>query len=123
VADFVGSANIIEGRVSATSAAGGPIEFATASGHVLHATAPHATHGQEVAVAVRTAYIETGGASSANQIAGTVRRRMFHGDFVQYIVDCPLGQLIVRRPPTNLLAEGDVVDLSFSPEHCILLEA
>jgi ABC-type Fe3+/spermidine/putrescine transport system ATPase subunit len=123
VADFVGSANIIEGSVSATSAAGGPIEFATASGHVLHATAPHTTHGQEVAVAVRTAYIETGGTSRANQIAGTVRRRMFHGDFVQYIVDCPLGQLIVRRPPTNLLAEGDAVNLSFSPEHFILLEA
>jgi hypothetical protein len=30
--------------------------------------------------------------------------------------------MIVRRPPTNLVAEGDQVSLSFSPEHCILLE-
>jgi hypothetical protein len=28
----------------------------------------------------------------------------------------------VRRPPTNLVAEGEGVSLSFSPEHCILLE-
>ena len=55
-------------------------------------------------------------------IPGTVRRRMFHGDFVQYVIDCPLGQMIVRRPPTNLVAEGEGVSLSFSPEHCILLE-
>ena len=47
---------------------------------------------------------------------------MFHGDFVQYVIDCPLGQMIVRRPPTNLVAEGEGVSLSFSPEHCILLE-
>jgi hypothetical protein len=47
---------------------------------------------------------------------------MFHGDFVQHVVDCPLGQMIVRRPPTNLVGEGEGVNLSFSPEHCILLE-
>ena len=58
----------------------------------------------------------------ANQMPGTVRRRMFHGDFVQYVVDCPLGQMIVRRPPTNLVDEGDEMSLSFSPEHCVLLE-
>ena len=57
-----------------------------------------------------------------NQMPGTVRRRMFHGDFVQYVVDCPLGQMIVRHPPTNLVPEGEGVNLSFSPEHCVLLE-
>jgi iron(III) transport system ATP-binding protein len=31
--------------------------------------------------------------------------------------------MIVRRPPTNLLPEGADVTLSFSPEHCVLLEA
>jgi ABC-type Fe3+/spermidine/putrescine transport system ATPase subunit len=78
--------------------------------------------GNETEVAVRTAYIEIGEAAGTNQIPGTVRRRMFHGDFVQYVIDCPLGQMIVRRPPTNLVAEGEGVSLSFSPEHCILLE-
>ena len=126
VADFVGSANLIKGRVREPRATAGALEFVAESGHVLHATAPRAIRGNEAEVAVRTAYIEIGepaGANGiANQVPGTVRRRMFHGDFVQYVVDCPLGQMIVRRPPTNLVAEGEGVSLSFSPEHCILLE-
>ena len=122
VADFVGSANLIRGRVGKPLANGGTIEFMADGGHVLRATAPHALRGGETEVAVRTAYIEIGKTADANQLPGTVRRRMFHGDFVQYVIDCPLGQLIVRRPPTNLVAEGEDIELSFSPEHCILLE-
>jgi iron(III) transport system ATP-binding protein len=126
VADFVGSANLIKGRVGAPQGAAGALEFVTEGGHVLHAMAPHTVRGNETEVAVRTAYIEIGGGADTNEIAnripGTVRRRMFHGDFVQYVIDCPLGQMIVRRPPTNLVAEGEAVNLSFSPQHCILLE-
>ena len=74
---------------------------------------------------MRTAYIDlargTPGAG-ANAIAGTIHRRMFHGDFVQYIVDWPAGQLIVRRPPTEFFDEGAEITLSFAPEHCVLLE-
>ena len=122
VADFVGSANLIRGRVREASAAPRTLEFVAEGGHVLQATAAHAWRGNETEVAVRTAYIELGKASNVNQMPGTVRRRMFHGDFVQYVVDCPLGQMIVRHPPTNLVAEGDGVNLSFSREHCVLLE-
>ena len=122
VADFVGSANLIKGRVREPRAAASVLEFVTEGGHVLQATAPHTMRGNETEVAVRTAYIAIGEVAGTNQIPGTVRRRMFHGDFVQYVIDCPLGQMIVRRPPTNLVAEGEGVSLSFSPEHCILLE-
>jgi iron(III) transport system ATP-binding protein len=122
VADFVGSANLIKGRVRQACATTNALEFVAEGGHVLRAMASHRLRGDETEVAVRTAYIEIGRANSANQLAGTVRRRMFHGDFVQYVVDCPLGQMIVRQPPTNLVAEGEGVSLSFSPEHCVLLE-
>jgi iron(III) transport system ATP-binding protein len=122
VADFVGSANLIKGRVRQACATTNALEFVAQGGHVLRAVASHRLRGDETEVAVRTAYIEIGRANSANQLAGTVRRRMFHGDFVQYVVDCPLGQMIVRQPPTNLVAEGEGVSLSFSPEHCVLLE-
>ncbi|MBO0884310.1 MAG: TOBE domain-containing protein, partial [Mycobacterium sp.] len=56
-----------------------------------------------------------------NVVAGTIHRRMFHGDFIQYVVDWPAGQLIVRRPPTEMIAEGAQVSIMFSPDHCILL--
>jgi ABC-type Fe3+/spermidine/putrescine transport system ATPase subunit len=116
VADFVGSANLIKGRVTAAGT------FEADGGTVLKFTAPHPQTGKETEVAVRTAYIDVAARAGDNQLAGTVRQRMFHGDFVQYIVECPCGRLIVRRPPTHLLEEGAPVTLSFSPEHTVLLQ-
>ena len=117
VADFVGSANLIDGKVT------GDGLFTTASGSVLRTISAHRPHGRESQVAVRTAYIDLEARPGENHVPGTVRQRLFHGDFVQYVVDSELGALIVRRPPTALLDEGKAVTLSFSPEHCVLLEA
>jgi iron(III) transport system ATP-binding protein len=116
VADFVGSANLIKGRFL------GDGQFAAEGGVTLKVTAGHKPHGKETEVAVRTAYIDLEPRPGENQAPGTVRQRLFHGDFVQYVIDSALGALIVRRPPVNLLEEGAAVTLSFSPEHCVLLE-
>jgi len=112
VADFVGSANLIKGRVT------GPGLFEAEGGTVLRTTAGSES-GSEVAV--RTAYIDLVPQPGDNQLPGHVRQRMFHGDFVQYIVECACGRLIVRRPPVNLLDEGTPVTVSFSPERTVLL--
>ena len=112
VADFVGSANLIKGRVTA------PGVFEAEGGVILKTVG--GSSGTEVAV--RTAYIDLVAQLGDNQLPGTVRQRMFHGDFVQYIVECACGRMIVRRPPTNLLDEGAPVTLSFSPEHTVLLQ-
>jgi ABC-type Fe3+/spermidine/putrescine transport system ATPase subunit len=117
VADFVGSANIIKGKLL------GEGVFAAEGGVTLKATAGHKPHGSESEVAIRTAYIALEARPGDNHVPGTVRQRLFHGDFVQYVIDSALGPLIVRRPPTNLLDEGAAVTISFSPEHCVLLEA
>jgi ABC-type Fe3+/spermidine/putrescine transport system ATPase subunit len=117
VADFVGSANIIKGRLA------GEGVFAAEGGVTLKAVASHRPHGKENEVAIRTAYIDLEPRPGDNHVPGTVRQRLFHGDFVQYVIDSALGPLIVRRPPTNLLDEGVAVTISFSPEHCVLLEA
>jgi ABC-type Fe3+/spermidine/putrescine transport system ATPase subunit len=130
VADFVGSANLIAGRLGNGSYAPGAVQFETAGGVLLRAWATHAPRGGEDCVAVRTAYIDMApmdkaqGASSGlpNTASGTIRQRLFHGDFVQYIVDWPGGQLTVRRPPTEIFEEGVAVTLSFAAEHCVLLE-
>jgi ABC-type Fe3+/spermidine/putrescine transport system ATPase subunit len=117
VADFVGSANLIRGRVT------GPGTFEAEGGAILRtAGGPQGSGGTGSEVAVRTAYIDIGARPGENQLPGTVRQRMFHGDFVQYIVECSCGRLIVRRPPVNLLEEGAAVMLSFSPEHTVLLQ-
>jgi len=127
VADFVGSANLIAGTVSNGASGAGPVAFAAVGGLTLQAWSAHAPHGGESHVAIRAAYIDlsTGALDSratANNATGTIRQRLFHGDFIQYIVDWPAGQLTVRRPPTELFDEGATVNLSFAPEHCVLLE-
>jgi ABC-type Fe3+/spermidine/putrescine transport system ATPase subunit len=112
VADFVGSANLIKGKVT------GPGTFEAEGGAILKTVG--GAPGNEVAV--RTAYIDVVAKPGDNQLPGHVRQRMFHGDFVQYIVECACGRLIVRRPPVNLLEEGAPVTLSFAPEHTVLLQ-
>jgi ABC-type Fe3+/spermidine/putrescine transport system ATPase subunit len=126
VADFVGSANLISGRVRGGSREPGPVEFEMAGGALLRGLALHAPRGDETLVAVRTAYITLsapGAPDVPNAVAGSIHRRLFHGDFIQYIVDWPAGQLVIRRPPTDVFEEGAGVLISFAPEHCILLEA
>jgi ABC-type Fe3+/spermidine/putrescine transport system ATPase subunit len=125
VADFVGSANLIAGRVRNGASGPGPVGFDAVGGLALQAWAVHAPRGGESHVAIRTAYVdmETGAPNGrANAAAGIIRQRLFHGDFIQYIVDWPAGELTVRRPPTEMFNEGMAVTVSFAPEHCILLE-
>jgi ABC-type Fe3+/spermidine/putrescine transport system ATPase subunit len=117
VADFVGSANLIKGKPGSDGT------FLTDGGASLKVTVPHKPTGRETEVAVRTAYIDLEPRPGDNHVPGTVRQRLFHGDFVQYVIDSALGPLIVRRPPTNLLEEGAKVTLSFSPEHCVMLQS
>jgi iron(III) transport system ATP-binding protein len=119
VADFVGAANLIKGRVQ-QSADGGSL-FEASGGLVLKASGR--ARGDETTLALRSSYIvlQREMAVDANVAHGTIHRRMFHGDFIQYVVDWPAGQLIVRRPPTEMIAEGATVSIGFAPEHCILL--
>ncbi len=125
VADFVGSANLVEGRVDDAEKATGHITFRTNSGLPLKAFSPRPVEGNETQVAIRTAYIGLGPTATShdNRIEGHVSRRMFHGDFVQYLIDWPAGQLVVRRPPAELIEEGVTVTIAFDAEHCVLLEA
>jgi ABC-type Fe3+/spermidine/putrescine transport system ATPase subunit len=121
VADFVGSANMIPGEVRGAGQ-NGTLLFATHDGTTFEVgKAPDGRMTGDT-VALRSSYIHLGPVTGPhNAVSGTIHRRMFHGDFIQYVVDWPPGQLIVRRPPTELYDEGSAVTISFAPTHCILL--
>ncbi|MGA9867284.1 MAG: ABC transporter ATP-binding protein [Acetobacteraceae bacterium] len=124
VADFVGSANLIAGRVRGDVTADGIVAFECDGGTTLRVTAPFPPRGDETTAALRTAYVALNAPSvdsGANTARGHIHRRMFHGDFIQYVVTWAGGQLIVRRPPTELFVEGSEVTISFAPERCVLL--
>jgi iron(III) transport system ATP-binding protein len=121
VADFVGSANLIEGTVRGPSGANDTLIFDADGGVRLEVVASNASRERNI-VALRTSYIHLADMpGSPNAIPGRIHRRMFHGDFIQYVVDWPAGQLIVRRPPTEMFEEGSEVTVSFAPVHCVLL--
>jgi iron(III) transport system ATP-binding protein len=121
VADFVGSANMIPGQARGPGP-NGTLIFETEGGISIEIGKPPAGHTTGTIIALRSAYIHLGPTPGPhNAINGTIHRRMFHGDFIQYVVDWPAGQLIVRRPPTELFAEASSVFISFAPEHCVLL--
>jgi len=124
VADFIGSANIVEGTLRQFDAAG-KIVFETTDGQLLHGIAPYPITGKETEVAIRTAYVhlsDDSGSVHENQFRGMIRRQMFHGDFIQYIVQWVGGELVVRRSPTEMFDEGTNITFSFASKHCVLLE-
>jgi len=121
VADFVGNANLVPGQ-SLDPIQNGPVRFASTAGPTFHATAAAGATGNTVAI--QAAYIDLNPETRTdlpNATPGTIHRRMFHGDFIQYVVDWPCGQILVRLPPTTNFAEGQNVTVSFAPEHCVLL--
>jgi iron(III) transport system ATP-binding protein len=129
VADFVGSANLIAGSVRPGSAADGAAIFETAAGLALRISTNGTVRSDETTAALRASYIHlapvgdtAADAMRGNNLSGRIQRRLFHGDFIEYVVTWPAGQLIVRRPPTEILEEGSEVAISFAPEHCVLLQ-
>jgi iron(III) transport system ATP-binding protein len=124
VADFVGNSNVIHGEAQGAPAADGTIAFTTGAGITLSAIAADPARRGGTAVALQAAYVDLFAGERTdlpNAVGGKIHRRMFHGDFIQYVVDWPCGQLIVRRPPTDLFEEDSTVTISFAPEHCVLL--
>ena len=82
--------------------------------------------GSEDTVALRASciHLDAAAANAADNTApGQIQRRLFHGDFIEYVVTWAGGHLMVRRPPTEIFAEGSAVTLSFDARHCVLLEA
>ena len=121
VADFVGSANLIAGRLTERRR---PAACSSCPAGWRFRCPRRRRRAATTTMALRTAYValaKAGPPKAPRAFAGSIRQRLFHGDFIQYIVDWPAGQLIVRRPPTEMFDEGSKVAIAFAPENCVLL--
>ena len=125
VADFVGAANLIRGTLRHDLAREGIVVLETASGALVYSRENGRHAGTRGAFSVCTVYAWLSREpphSPINTWQVRISRRVFLGDFVQYLVDWDGNPFVVRCPPTERFDEGEQVYLGIEPEHCVLLE-
>ena len=128
VADFMGIANILDGRVA--SASDGLVAIDVRGVRMM--VAGDASPGTEAAIAIRPEALSLGppGAAHADAAAtllpGTVEQAIFKGQVLDVWVETGAARLLARidrahvaRPP----APGEACTLSFTPSRAVLLPA
>jgi iron(III) transport system ATP-binding protein len=125
VADFVGSANLIRGRLRPDLAADGLTALETSGGHVVYGMAHGRPVGSDPTFSVRTVHLRLSAAPPAaarNVWPVRVRRCVFQGDFTQAHVVWGDRELVVRGAAMAPLADGQDAFLVVDPACCVLLE-
>jgi len=126
VADFVGSANLISGRLRADLARDGLIALEADAGRILYGEARGREAGPTPTMSVRTVHLQlnaTQPAASINVWPVRVRRTVFLGDLTQVHVEWGGRELVIRQTASTAPAEGSTAYLSIDPARCVLLEA
>ena len=125
VADFVGSANLIRGRVRGDLATGDAIAVEAAGGQLVYGTAHGRATAGEACLSVRAVHFSLGRerpAGERNVWQAAVHRSGFLGDLTQVHVTWGDREVIVRQSGMQLWDDGQPVWLSVDPRHCVLLE-
>ena len=125
VADFVGSANLIGGRLRPELDADDLVALETDGGQVIHGVGRGRDPGAEPTLSVRTVHLHLTRdrpAGDRNVWPVTVRRTVFLGDLTQANVEWGGRELVIRHTQMPV-QPGQAAFLSVDPQHCVLLEA
>ena len=125
VADFVGSSNLIHGRLRPDLSADGQIALDVAENVIVHATPYGRKVGDEVVLSVRTVHLRVTPErpdGTRNIWPVTVRRAIFLGDMTQLHVIWAGREVVVRCTALDGIAAGRTAWLSVDPAHCVVLE-
>jgi ABC-type Fe3+/spermidine/putrescine transport system ATPase subunit len=105
IADFIGSANLVRGRLRRDRSADGLLALETPGRGLIHGLDTGRASGAEGVFAIRTAYPLLSRARPAgerNVWSARIARRVFLGDSIEYVVDWEGCQLVVRTRPTEV---------------------
>ena len=122
VADFIGRANFIKGKVSAAEGSFTLID--SAIGLIACAKKTDAAPGTEVVVCIRPEFIrvlEGEPEAARNIFRGKVESLVFVGDAYEGEIRVGETLLIFRIEPTTAVREGEEISLHFDPRHCSIL--
>lgn len=126
VADFVGSANLIEGRVRSDLSHGDAIVIETDDGVLLHGVTHGRSAGARATMSLRTVHLQLSTeppATEQNIWPVTVNRSIFLGDMSEMHVQWGSRTLVVRHSALNRMEAGQKAFLHVDPRYCVLLEA
>ena len=122
VADFIGHANFIPGKVAAVGESGTRID--SAIGPIACAKKIGAAPGTAVTVCIRPEFIRVLKESrrdGENIFRGKVESLVFVGDAYEGEIRVGETLLIFRIEPTTAVREGEEIALHFDPLHCSIL--
>ncbi len=126
VADFVGSSNLVGGRLRPDLAGDGLIALESSGGLVLHGIAVGRAAGPDAVMSVRTVHLQLSferPEGERNVWPVTIKRSVFLGDLTQVHLLWGDRELVVRRTALEPIAEGAQAWLYAEPHRCVLLEA
>ncbi len=122
VADFIGRANLIPGKVTALE--NGHAVVDSEIGPILGLNSHGLVPGNEAMLCVRPEFISLAGKEKArNLFRGKVETLVFVGEAYEGDIRVGTRLLTTTITPTADLAEGDEIQISFDPDHCFLLSA
>jgi ABC-type Fe3+/spermidine/putrescine transport system ATPase subunit len=126
VADFIGSANLVRGRLRADLSGDGRVALETDAGYIVHGDVHGRSPGLQPTLSLRTVHLRLSDKPlerTFNVWPVVVKRSVFLGDLSQVHVVWGDRELVVRQTAMSQFAEGQTAYLTISPEHCVLLES
>ena len=121
VADFIGSANFLNGKVKDVAAAEHMATVETRHGLFRCIFAQAVSAGQDVLVSARPedlALSDKPPGDGLNALTGKISHRVFLGEVVDYLVDTGDGEIRVRSKPEVEFHIGQAVHVGVSPQMC-----
>ncbi|HTK12262.1 MAG TPA: ABC transporter ATP-binding protein [Xanthobacteraceae bacterium] len=126
VADFIGSANFLSGRVVGAPDQAGRLQVETPQGRMFCAFAAAVQPGQSVLVTARPEDLGLrAGAPNgeANRLRGTIGNRTFLGEVVDYLIETDGGEIRARLRTDDEFTVGQTVTVELPAEKCVGLPA
>jgi iron(III) transport system ATP-binding protein len=122
VADFIGRANLIDGKVTAIEDSHTIVD--SSIGTIACQKSSDTSVGSAVTICIRPEFIRlvAGDTSEGSNIfRGRVESLLFVGEAYEGEIIVADTRLIARIEPTAIVEEGDEIALSFDPNHCFVL--
>jgi iron(III) transport system ATP-binding protein len=127
VANFIGLANFIEGKIKAVDLDGKGVGRVETSSGVLACRTPEGLSvGDKVIIVVRPEdvnLVNSSSASEENVLAAKVKAVIFMGDALECTATIGEQQLRMKLHPSSGVREGSTVHFQIPPKYCRVLQA